>query len=64
MMDYGKPASKKVKDCEWWLPAVSSPKGPVPLLSGKRQDSPAKAKAEARRVLALMLLPAPERRLG
>lgn len=62
MMDYGKPTSKKVRDCGWWLPAVSSPRGPVPLPFGDRQDSPAKAKAEARRVIALLPMPAPNQK--
>ena len=52
---YGKPTAKKVRGCGWWLPAISTRFGPVPLYDGERQDSPSKAKTVAKRILAARL---------
>lgn len=46
----GKPTAKKVSGCGWWMPAVTTPFGPLPL-DGPRQDSPYKARKEAERIL-------------
>lgn len=54
MTDYGLPTAKKVRDCGWWLPAVTTAAGPRALPHGDRQDTPGKAKAEARRILSTL----------
>lgn len=51
VMEPGKPTAKKISGCGWWLPAVTTIAGPRPLLHGERQDTPGKAKAEAKRIL-------------
>lgn len=56
MTDYGKPAAKKVRDCGWWLPAVTTMHGPKALPDGDRHDTPGKAKAAARAILASVAL--------
>lgn len=51
-MEYGKPAAKKVPGCGWWLPAVTTMRGPKPLPNADRCDSASKAKTAAKRILA------------